>query len=160
MAFHRLQVEIVQHSHDQTLFVWNGLPSSRNSMFATGPEAFFPLNLKSPLHTVEEDIAGPVDPNYGLRISLSIYEVHEQRGKHKLEGLGVEVALQFQIKDEKLMIGILGNGPWPGNKSLAIVLKPISSAIGSQRKQFKRITHDVIELPRFIWKAPEVIFIE
>jgi hypothetical protein len=158
LAFHRLQVEIVEHSHDQALFVWNGLPSSRNSMFAAGPEAFFPPQW--PLRTVGEDITGSADPtyaltNYGLRIPLSIYEVHEQRGKYKLEGLGVEVALRLQNKDEKLMIGILGNG-----LDMAVVLKPISSAIGSQRKQYKRITHNVIKLPRFNWKAPEVIFIE
>jgi hypothetical protein len=163
MAFYRLQVEIVQHSHEWGLFAWNGSPSSQHSMFSARPEAFF--HLKWPLLTMGEDIVGSADPthaltNYGLWIPLSIYDVVAQDGIYKLEGLeGIKAELQFQIKDEKLKIGILGNGP--GHKSLAIVLQPISPAIGSRTKQYKRITrHDVIELKSSKWKSPEVIFIK
>ena len=162
MAFHRLQVEIVQRSHDRGLFAWNGSPSSHNSMFAAGPEAFFPL--EGSLLTTGGKVAVSADPtyaltNYGLRIPLSIYDVVKQGGKYKLERLGMEVGLQLQTQGEKLSIGILGKGP--GETSLAIVLKLISTdTIGSQRQYARITTHDVIELPRSNWKAPEVIFIK
>ena len=161
MAFYRLQAEIVQRSHDRGLFAWNGSPSSHNSMFAAGPEAFFPL--KGSL-TAGGEIAVSADPtyaltNYGLRIPLSIYNVVKDGDKYKLEELGMEVELQLQTQGEKFSISILGNGP--GEKSLAIVLKPISiDAIGSLRQYQKITTHNVIELPRSNWKAPEVIFIK
>jgi Heterokaryon incompatibility protein (HET) len=161
MAFYRLQVEILQHSHDRGLFVWNGLPSSHNTMFAAGPKAFF--SLEGSQHTIGEDVVGPVDPtymltNYGLHIPLSIYDMNavvKQGGKHQSLVLkGNEV-----IKDGKLMIGILGN--ITGKTFLAIVLKPISSMIGSKQQQFNRVTtYNVIELEGSNWKAPEVVFIK
>ena len=40
MAFHRLQVEILQHSHNLGLFAWTGQPSTYNSMLAEGPQCF------------------------------------------------------------------------------------------------------------------------
>ena len=176
MAFHRLQVEIVQRSHDRGLFIWNGPNSSQsplNSMFAAGPEAFKCESLL----TEGEDMAGSADPtyaltNYGLRILLSIYDVQhvEEQSKYvgwityKLEVQELEdirVEAEFLIKNEKLTIGILGN--IPGDKSLAIVLIPLN--IGSHQRQFKRITTNdvckVIRQPRFKkWKEPELIFIE
>jgi len=167
MAFHRLQVEIVERSHDRGLFAWNGSPSLHNSMFAAGPEAFFPL--EGSLLTSGEEVADSADPsyaltNYGLRIPLSIYDVkhiealrgHDGAWKLKVLGLGeIEVALEFLREDAKLTIGILGNTP--GNISLAIVL--ISLEIGSRR--YKRMTTDVIKLPSSNkWKAPKPIFIE
>ena len=172
MAFYRLQVEILQHSHDRGLFAWNGSASSRNSMFAAGPEAFFPLRWS--LLTTEEDI-GSADPtymltNYGLRIPLSIYEVQRieavdmdngVQSTYKLEAQGllgkIEVAFDKSLsEDTKLTIGILGNGP--DDVSLAIVL--ISSKIGSI--QYERMPTNVIKLPscnvkREAWK---VIFIK
>jgi hypothetical protein len=175
MAFHRLQVEIVQRSHDRGLFVWNGPSSSQsplNSMFAAGPEAF---KYESPL--TGEDTAGSADPtyaltNYGLRMLLSIYDVRrveeqsEDAGwiRYMLEVRDLEdirVEAEFPIKHEKLMIGILGN--IPGDKSLAIVLIPLN--IDSYRRQFKRITTnnvcEVIRQPLIKdWKEPELIFIE
>jgi hypothetical protein len=75
------------------------------------------------------------------------------------KGWGWKWHYSFRKRKEKLSIGILGNGP--GDKSLAIVLKPISPAMASQRRRYKRITrYDVIELPSSKWKAPQVIFIE
>ena len=171
MAFYRLQVGIVEQSRDQALFVWNGLPSSRNSMFAAGPEAFFPLEVSQ--LTAGDEVAGSADPTYaltncGLRIPLSIYDVQhiEALGglngawiRYMLEvpGLGkIKMSFKFLSKDAKLTIGILGNSP--GNISLAIVL--ISTEIGSQRR-YKRMTTDVIKLPSSNgWRAPKVIFIE
>jgi hypothetical protein len=172
MAFHRLQVEIVQRSHDRGLFAWNGSPSSHNSMFAAGPDAFFPL--EGSLITAEEEVAGSVDPtyaltNYGLRIPISIYDVQriEALGKHggvwithKLEVLEfgeIKVAFNFLVEDAKLAIGILGN--IPGDKSLAIVL--ISPETRSQRRFKRMTTKNVVKLPSSNeWKAPRVIFIE
>ena len=43
MAFRRLQVEILQHSHDMGLFAWIGQPSAYNSMLAEGPQCFLPV---------------------------------------------------------------------------------------------------------------------
>jgi hypothetical protein len=179
MAFHRLQVEIVQRSHDRGLFLWNGLNSAQsllNSMFAAGPEAFRSKSLLA-----GEDIAGSADPtyaltNYGLRILLSIYDMqrieeqnHDRRRGvigyklkvQEFEDIGFEVDAEFPIENQKVTIGILGN--IPGNKSLAIVLIPLN--IGLYRRQFKRITTynacEVIRQPRFKkWKEPELIFIE
>jgi hypothetical protein len=171
MAFHRLQVEILQRSHDRGLFAWNGSPSLHNTMFAAGPEAFFPL--EGSLLTAGEEVAGSADPtymltNYGLRIPLSIYDVQRIKAldehdgaqiMYKLEVLGlgkIKVALEFLREDANLTIGILGNTP--GNISLAIVL--ISPEIGSQQR-YKRLTTDVIKLSSSNeWKASKLIFIE
>jgi hypothetical protein len=174
MAFHRLQVELVQRSHDRGLFVWNGPNSSQSqlsSMFAARPAAFA---SKSLLTEGEEVTADPtyVLTNYGLRIMLSIYDVHcgEEEGKsrgwigYKLKVRELEdisVVTQFPLKNEDVTIGILGN--ITGGKSIGIVL--ISLNIGSHRRQFKRIaTSDVCEVirkQRFKkWKEPELIFIE
>ena len=82
MAFRRLQVEILQHTHDMGLFAWIGQPSAYNSMLAEGPECFSQSSLQShlqPLPVLPK--SGTVfDPtyaftNYGLRIPLSIYSV-------------------------------------------------------------------------------------
>jgi hypothetical protein len=172
MAFYRLQVEIVQRSHDRGLFAWSGSPSLHNSMFAAGPEAFF--SLEGSLIMAGEEVAGSTDPtyaltNYGLRIPLSIHDVQhiEVLGEndgvwitHQLEVLGLgEIKVEFDclIGDAKLMVGILGN--IQGNQSLAIVL--ISPEIHSQ-KQYKRMTtKNAIKLPSSNkWKVPKEIFIE
>jgi hypothetical protein len=169
VAFHRLQVEIVQRSHDRGLFVWSGSPSPQNSMFAKGPEAFLPL--KGSFLTAGENEAGSADPtyaltSYGLRIQLSIYDVRgiKPLGEHggawtynlEVPGLeAIEVAFEFKIPKGKHTIGILGN--ILGNKSpaIALILLEISS------RRYKRMaTKDVIKLPSARWKAPEVIFIE
>jgi hypothetical protein len=184
MAFYRLQVEIVQRSHDRGLFVWNGpnsLQSPLNSMFAVGPQAFA---CEFPLPEIEEDIA--TDPtyvitNYGLRMLLSIYDVchiEEQPNSSGWVGFGywwryplytlkvpelgdIQVEAEFPIQNEKLTIGMLGN--IPGDKSLAIVLIPLNTA--SHQRQFRRLaTNDICEVirqPMFKkWKEPELIFIE
>jgi hypothetical protein len=172
MAFHRLQVEIVERSHDRGLFAWSGSPSPHNSMFAVGPEAFFPL--EGSLFTAGEEVAGFTDPtfaltNYGLRIPLSVYDVQRIEvlsgdggawitHKLKVVGLGeIKVAFDFLIKDEKLMIGILGN--ISGDKSLAIVLT--CPEIRSKRRYKRMTTKDVIKLPSSNkWNSPRMIFIE
>jgi hypothetical protein len=120
-AFHRLQAEIIQHSHDRGLFIWEGSPSSYNIMFTKGPKAF--SHKHSLPNTVEQDEGdSPLDPtytltNYGLHILLSIHKVVKWGGKYSLEGS----PWQGQV-DDNLKIGILGN--IPGKKSLAVVLKP------------------------------------
>jgi hypothetical protein len=172
MAFHRLQVEILQRSHDRGLFAWSGSPSPHNSMFAAGPEAFF--SLEGSLIMAGEEVAGSTDPtyaltNYGLRIPLSIYDVQHIKvlGKrhgvwitHQLEVLGlgeIKVEFDFLIGDAKLMVGILGN--IPGNQSLAIVLTSLE--IPSQRQYKRMTTKNAIKLPSSNkWKVPKEIFIE
>ena len=156
MAFYRLQVEILQSSHDHGLFTWNGSPSFHNSILAAGPEAF-----AGPPLTVEKDPAVSADPymltNCGLSIWLSIYGVVKQGSKYGLEGLE-RIEVPPQIKDHRLMIGILGNST-AGRKSIAIMLESVSST----NRQYKRITeHDVFELqhPDCDWKPPERILIK
>jgi hypothetical protein len=169
MAFHRLQVEIVQRSHDRGLFAWSGSPSTHNSMFAAGPEAFFPL--EGCLIPVGEESDSRVDPtyaltNYGLHIPLSIYNVQrikplgEDGGTwtYELEvseGEEIEVAFEFEIPNATHAIGILGN--IRGDTPLAIAL--ILLEIGPRR--YKRvITKDIITLESNMWQAPQKIFIE
>jgi hypothetical protein len=174
-AFHRLQAEIVQRSHDRELFAWNGSSSSLNSMFAAGPQGFFPMESES-LRTVGEDIAGS-DPtyvltNYGLRISLATYDVEsvKQLGKQDgrwiryelevpdLKEAKVHVELGLPIGAEKLVIGILGNSA--SDKTLAILLS--SPKFAPQPRQWKRMTTKetaVLARPRR-WKVPEMIYIE
>jgi hypothetical protein len=167
MAFYRLQVEIMQRSHDRGLFAWSGSSPSHNSMFAAGPEAFLPLEGKFLTAMAPSSNATYTLTNYGLRIALSVYEVQcikelSEKGlwvKYELtvpELEKVYVALPSQTKYENLAIGILGNRR--GLKSLAILLN--SPEINS--KQYTRIaTQYAIELlGSSEWKQPAEIFIE
>jgi len=81
MAFHRLQLEIMQRSDDKSLFVWEGAPSAYNSMFAGGPECFVPTKSIDPAEEAEEvsSFANETHTltNRGLRIRLPIYEAPE-----------------------------------------------------------------------------------
>ena len=90
MAFRRLQVDILQHSHDMGLFAWIGQPSAYNSMLAEGPQCFSnpspqshlkPLSMPQAESQTVTNIFRGFDPtyaftNYGLRIPLSIYNVN------------------------------------------------------------------------------------
>ena len=88
MEFRRLQVEILQHTHDMGLFAWIGQPSAYNSMLAEGPQCFSESSLQSHLQPLSmaksqtlTNIFRVFDPthvftNYGLHIPLSIYTVH------------------------------------------------------------------------------------
>jgi len=168
IAFYRLQVEIMQRSHDRGLFAWSGSPSSHKSMFAAGPEGFLPLEGKFLTATGPSANSTHMLTNCGLRIPLSVYDVQCIKELSEQQDLWVEyelevpelgkihVALPSQTKCENLAIGILGNRR--GLKSLAILLN--SPTIGS--KQYTRIaTRDAIELlDSSKWKRPAVIFIE
>ena len=95
MAFRRLQVEILQHSHDMGLFAWKGQPSAYNSMLAEGPQCFSESSfrqsylqpLSMPKSQTATNIFRALDPtyaltNYGLRIPLSIYTVCSWEVQH------------------------------------------------------------------------------
>ena len=182
MAFHWLQVEIMLCSHDRGLFAWSGLPSSYNSMFAAGPEAFLPLEGKSLIVGAHSTDPTYALTNYGLRIQLSVYDVQsiKELDKPVEDTLGgtvnyvlkvpnwwvkyelkvpeledIHVALPPQTKYENLAIGILGH--CLGHKSLAILLNPVE--IGEQK--YTRITtQNIIELTNSNeWKVPGEIFI-
>ncbi|KAF8961969.1 hypothetical protein BDZ97DRAFT_1166094 [Flammula alnicola] len=78
MASYRLQLEILQRSHDMGLFVWKGEPSAYNSMLAAGPHCFSPLPLQPVVTKTQR--GADIDraytlTNYGLRIPLSVYGV-------------------------------------------------------------------------------------
>jgi hypothetical protein len=146
-----------------------GSVSSHNSMLATGPEAFSPLEQS--LLVAGEEVTGSVDPtytlmNYGLHIPLSIYEVqhiealpgmHKGMWNLKMEGMGnIQVAFKSLSEDAKLTISILGNSP--DNTSLAIVLIPPKI---SSKQHYKRMPTDVIKLPSpNVKQETKVIFIE
>ena len=88
MAFRRLKVEILQHTHDMALFSWIGQPSAYNNMLAEGPECFSQSSLQSHLQPLSMPESQAVfDPtyaftNYGLRIPLSIYTVRSPEVWH------------------------------------------------------------------------------
>ena len=84
MAFRRLQVEILQHTHDMGLFAWIGQPSAYNSMLAEGPQGFSKSSCLSHLWPLSmptlQTVTNVFDPtyafiNYGLCIPLSIYTI-------------------------------------------------------------------------------------
>ena len=84
MAFRRLQVEILQHSHDMGLFAWTGQPSVYNSMLAEGLQCFSksscqlhlqPLSMPKSQTMTNVFNLTYVLTNYGLCIPLSIYTV-------------------------------------------------------------------------------------
>ena len=104
MAFRRLQVEILQHSHDMGLFAWVGQPSAYNSMLAEGPQCFsessFQSHLLQPLPMPKSQAVTVFDPtsaftNYGLRIPLSIYTVLDWEVLHA-------PSFRFRLRTEKL----------------------------------------------------------
>ena len=73
MAFCRLQVEILQHSHDMGLFAWRGHPFPYNSMLAEGPECFSESSRQShlcplsmPKSQTLTNIFHVFDPTYAL----------------------------------------------------------------------------------------------
>jgi hypothetical protein len=168
IAFYRLQVEIMQRTHDRGLFAWSGSPSPHKSMFAAGPEAFLPLEGKFLTATAPSADSTHMLTNCGLRIPLSVYDVQSIKELSEQQDLWVEyelkvpefekiyVELPSQTKYENLAIGILGNRR--GLKSLAILLN--SPEINS--KQYTRITtqYAIELLGSSEWKQPAEIFIE
>ena len=181
MAFRRLQVEILQHSHDMGLFAWIGQPSAYNSMLAEGPECFSESSLQSYLQPLSMPKTQTVtnmfrifDPaysftNYGLRIPLSVYPVRNWTAWHapslrfmlRAEKLG-DIPAQFIVKPpnledyDHLKIAILAN--LVAGKSSA----SIAVLLGCRDGRYKRIpTKEQIILSRPTkLTAPEMIFIE
>ncbi|KAH9476773.1 Vegetative incompatibility protein HET-E-1 [Psilocybe cubensis] len=83
-AFHRLQASIMEESGDRSLFIWDGIPSSKSSMLARGPECYacsndvIEANFLYPEEIVDVIHDSLVEPiymltNYGLKISVSLY---------------------------------------------------------------------------------------
>ena len=178
MAFRRLQVEILQHSHDKGLFAWIGQPSAYNSMLAEGPQCFSESSPRlhlQPLSMPEsQTVTNVFDPtygftNYGLRISLSIYTVCNWKVRHApsfsftllAEKLG-NIRAQFIVESlnledyDHLKIAILVD--------LVVESSPASIAIllGYKHGRYKRIpTKKHIILSRVTEPtAPEMIFIQ
>ena len=181
MAFRRLQVEILQHTHDMGLFAWIGQPSAYNSMLAEGPQCFSESSLQSHLQPLLmaksqtlTNMFRVFDPtyaftNYGLHIPLSIYTVHSWEVCHapsfsftlRAENLG-NVQAQFIVKSpnledyDHLKIAVL----------VDLVAKNSSASIGillgCKDGRYKRIpTKKHIILSRLTEPtAPEMIFIE
>ena len=180
MAFRRLQVEILQHSHNMGLFAWTGQPSAYNSMLAEGPQCFYELSHQSPLQLQPlsmpktQTVTNVFDPtcaftNYGLRIPLSLYTVDSWEACHVpifsfmlwSEKLG-DIQAQFMVKSpnledyDDLKIALLMDlVTTKSSDSIAILL-------GWKDGRYKRIpTRKHIILSRLIEPtAPEMIFIE
>ena len=180
MAFRRLQVEILQHSHDKGLFAWIGRPSAYNSMLAEGPQCFSESSRRShlqlqPLSKPESQTATNVfDPtyaltNYGLRIPLSIYTVRSwEVGRApsfaftlQAEKLGY-IRAQFTVESPNLedydrreiaiLVDVVAENP---PASIAILL-------GYKDGRYKRIPtkKHIILSPVTEPTVPEMIFIE
>ena len=179
MAFRRLQVEILQHSHDMGLFAWIGQPSAYNSMLAEGPQCFSESsrsrsNLQPLSKPKSQAVTNVFDPtytftNYGLRISLSIYTVCSWEVGHApsfsstllTEELG-DIQAQFIVESpnlgdyDHLKIAILVDSVAKNSSaSIAILL-------GCKDGRYKRIpTKKHIILPRLNEpRVSEMIFIE
>ena len=76
-AFFRLQQEMIRFKDDKGIFLWSGVPSPHNSMFAKGPENFV-LDVGKissiPVDDVDTEMALT---SRGLRIHLPLIEVEE-----------------------------------------------------------------------------------
>ena len=178
MAFRRLQVEILQHSHDMGLFAWIGRPSAYNSMLAERSQCFSESSHLQPLSTPKSqtmtNIFRAFDPtyaftNYGLRIPLSIYTVHSWEVWHapsfkfmlRTKKLG-NIPAQFTVKPpnledyDHLKIAILVDlVTRESSSSIAILL-------GCKYGRYKRIPtkeHIILSRPTKL-RAPEIILIE
>ena len=178
MAFCRLQVEILQHSHDVGLFAWTGQPLGYNSMLAEGPQCFSESSRQSHLQLLlmskPQTVTNVFNPtyaftNYELRIPLSIYSVRS------LEVLDAP-SFSFMLQVEKLGdIHAQFIIEWPNLKDyhhLKIALlvdlvaekSPASIAIllGCKDGRYKRIPtkkHIILSHPTEL-TAPQMIFIE
>jgi Heterokaryon incompatibility protein (HET) len=177
MAFHRLQLEIMQRSDDKGLFAWRGQESAYNSMLAAGPECFF-RSMWSLLPEVERE--PNLDTTYaltnrGLRMSVPVYSVESMKGvslpdgsdfagsdsdeddsrcQYELvvEGLGRVAVKLREHKYKHLKLAILGNVS--RTTSVAILLV-FSETTG----QYKRIA--ILKVKRLsLWKEPVIIFIK
>ncbi|KAG8823156.1 hypothetical protein FRC19_004527 [Serendipita sp. 401] len=74
-AFYRLQAEIMQNSDDESLFDWQGSPSTYNSMFALFPECFsqalgLAIENKPPVGT---DPISTSAANFDRRVSRIVF---------------------------------------------------------------------------------------
>ena len=181
MAFRRLQVEILQHSHDMGLFAWRGQPSPYNSMLAEGPQCFSESSrqlhlqpLSMPKSQTLTNILRVFDPtytltNYGLRIPLSVYTVRHWEDRRapgfkfrlRLEKLG-DIQAQFlkspNLEDyAHLKIAILVDLVTTESSASAVAI-----LLGCKDGRYKRIpTEEHIILSRPVkLAAPETIFIE
>lgn len=174
-AFYRLQVEILQRSHDMRLFTWQGQPSIDNSMLAAGPHCFSSLSTQPLFSRTPTDV---VDlsytlTNYGLRIPLSVYSVPSGmqdvgvgvsgNPKMTLEvaGLGhITVELQTRENYESVEVAVLGEVASQSSdrkNGLAIL-------IGFKDSQWKRITtreRIILSCPiDTAWRTPQIKFVE
>ena len=178
MAFRRLQVEILEHSHDMGLFAWTGQPSTYNSMLAEGPQCFSESSrqlhlqpLSIPKSQTLTNMFRVFDPtyaltNYGLRIPLPIYTVRRWKASNAFSMLRVEklgnIRAQFivdslDLKDyDHLKIALLVDSiTTESSNSIAILL-------GYKNGRYKRIPtkEHIVLSPSPKPTASEMIFIE
>ena len=178
MAFRRLQVEILQHSHDMGLFAWTGQSSSYNSMLAAGPNCFSSLTLQPLFAQAQMDSnSTSVDPayaltKYGLRIPLPVYSAKILRKQDSQTVLGntstsmVEISLQAEelgeitvkspdlTKYEAIEVAILVD--------LAGKPSTIAILLGCEDRRWKRIPteHHITLRRRKAWRTPKIRFLD
>jgi len=178
MAFHRLQLEIMQRSDDKGLFAWHGQPSAYNSMLASGPECF-----SRPTWSLLPEVEGGPDfdttyalTNRGIRMSVSVYNIESTRPMGEFlsddrdlagndsDGNGGGVRYELRVEElgrivvklreqefGRLKIAILGNAS--RTTSVAVLLD-----FPEATRQHKRIS--VLKVRRLsLWKEPEILFI-
>jgi hypothetical protein len=166
MAFYRLQLQIMQRSDDKSLFVWQGLPSSYNSMLPVSPECFLRTQWDCLIATGEIEHSS-VDTTYaltnsGLHICLPVYEVGDVtwvdgRSECRLEvqGLGpIAAVLRDKPTSKHIKIAILGN---ISSATSVVILLDCLTGI----RRHKRIaTENIVTVKRLQqWKEPEMIFV-
>ena len=182
MAFRRLQVEILQHTHNLGLFAWTGQPSAYNSMLAEGSQCFSESSLQPHLQPLSppksqtlSNMFRVFDPtyaftSYGLRIPLPIYTVRSCEVWHapsfrfrlRVEKLG-DIQAQFIVKSpnledyDHLKIALLVDLVTTTKSSASIAI-----LLGYKDRWYKRIPtkEHIILSPPTKPTTPEMIFIE
>jgi hypothetical protein len=153
LAFHRLQMEIMERNDDKSLFVWKGEPSAYNSMFAAAPACFVPTRGSSP---AEEETIGSssIDTAYaltnrGLRIRLPVYEEQEVLPQD------IAWALPDQHPSDPLRIAILRH--IDSSTSMAALLYRCNNSRQHKRIATTRIFK--IQRPKQLRPAEEIFIV-
>jgi hypothetical protein len=165
MVFYRLQLQVMQHSDDKSLFAWQGEPSPPNSMLAAAPKCFVSTDSNSLMTESVEELSAADRPstyaltNIGLHLWLRVYEVQHivlvdqdgQVDKYTLEveglekitgvqGLGTEVLCgQPASESRHLKIAILGDFHQREVEKGRMTSKAILLIFGPDKQQYKNL---------------------